>query len=79
MTCSRDQTYEDVLYGASDAAPELGGSRIQSCVCGDEKSLTNLILIMLRNKCTFGFKLLYTEDYDLPRTLSQCDLSNPLI
>jgi len=40
MTCSQDQTYRDVLCGASNAALELGGSKMYCFVCGDEKSPT---------------------------------------
>ena len=35
MIRSQDQTYRDVLYGASDAALELGGSKVHSFVCGE--------------------------------------------
>ena len=38
MTCSRDQTCRDVLYGASDAALEVGGSKMDSFVCSDEEA-----------------------------------------
>ena len=50
MTCSQDQTYRDVLYGASYAALGAGGSKMHSFVCGDEMSLTKGILVKLCNK-----------------------------
>jgi len=53
MTCSQDQTYRDVLCGASDAVLELGGSKVHSFVCGDEESDQSA----LRNTCTNEFKV----------------------
>ena len=75
MTSSRDQTYGDVLYGASDAALELDGSKIQ-------KESDHPDLFMLRNKGTFGFKLPYTWYTFRLQEIMICPVpgaSNPLL
>jgi len=49
MTCSQDQTYRDVLYGASDAALELRESKLCCFVYGNQG--------VLRDTCTDEFKV----------------------
>ena len=65
MICSQDQTCKDVLYGASDAALEPGGSKMLSFVCA--RRLTNW---GWRTTCMNGFKIQFLTY--LIQSVGQC-------
>ena len=83
MICSRDQTYGDVLYGASDAALELDGSKIHTLFVttkeSDQPDPYHYVLIRLQ-VTIYMAPFPASGDYDLPSSLTKnVGLSNPLL